>query len=379
MGGRPDISLIVNTFRKPGHLALVLESIARQEGVAGRFEVVVSDDGSTDTTQDVVEAFAARAPFPVAFTTLPHDGFRLARTRNQGARLAVGRALLFLDGDCVLPRDHVAAHLDRLAPGRALLGFCARLDEAVSRSLDVADLRPGTIRRLVPRAERAALAARHRKATWHAAFRHATKPRLAGGNFSVWREDFARVNGCDERFVGWGQEDDDLGLRLRASGVRLESILDRTWTLHVWHPTDPSATARWRDGTNVAYFSRHGRLTACRHGLVHRALPDLAWRLPDDLFAGEIGRDVAAAIGATAARERSAEGPSRPSARPEVDLVVRPGAGEFHGPAECRLLVAATAQRGGRRPADRAARLADVHLVAAADDRPLAERLAAAL
>ena len=136
MGGRADISLVVNTFRKPAHLALVLESIRRQEGVDGRFEVIVSDDGSDDDTRSVVETAAARAPFPITFTTLPHDGFRLARTRNQGARLAGGRALLFLDGDCVAPRDHVAAHLERLRPGRALLGYCARLDETTSRALD---------------------------------------------------------------------------------------------------------------------------------------------------------------------------------------------------------------------------------------------------
>jgi GT2 family glycosyltransferase len=371
MTSRPDVSLVVNTFEKPAHLAAVLESIARQEGVAGRFEVIVSDDGSGAATRDVVESFAARAPCPVAFSTRAHDGFRLARTRNEGARLAVGRALVFLDGDCVLPPDHVAAHLERLRPGRALLGFCARLDEATSRRLDVADLGPRTVRRLVPPAERAALAARHRRMAWHAAIRHPTKPRLAGGNFSVWRDDFARVNGFDERFVGWGQEDDDLGLRLRAAGVRLDSILDRTYSLHVWHPTDPSATPRWRDGANVAYFGRRGRLTVCREGLVRRSLADLAWRLPDDLVTTAAGRAVADAIGA-GSRARAAGADGRPV---EVDLVVRPGSGGFRGPADCRLLVAT----GDVPRTDRAARLADVVIDAAAAGEPLDRRLDAAV
>jgi len=371
MSGRPDISLVVNTFRKPAHLALVLESIEHQRGVDGRFEVVVSDDGSDDATGSLVETVATRARFPVTFTTLPHDGFRLARTRNQGARLARGRALLFLDGDCVLPRDHVAAHLERLRPGRALLGYCARLDEATSRSLDVATLGAETIRRLVPRQERAALAARHRRLAWHAAIRHPTKPRLAGGNFSVWRDDFARVNGFDEHFVGWGQEDDDLGLRLRASGVRLESILDRTWTLHVWHPTDPSATTRWRDGANVAYFSRRGRLTACREGLVHRPLHDLAWRLPEDLRATATGRAVAAILGPETFRRDA----SLAAGTTEVDLIVRPGTAVFRGPADCRLLVTAPDWTRSGRIAD----AADVVLAADEDDQSLAARLEAAL
>ena len=122
-----DCSLIVNTFEKPRHLALVLESIVAQAGVDGRIEVIVADDGSRDETADVVAAFAASARMPVRFTSEPHAGFRLARVRNQGARLAVGDYLLFLDGDCILPRDHVAAYLARRRPGVAHLGYCARL------------------------------------------------------------------------------------------------------------------------------------------------------------------------------------------------------------------------------------------------------------
>ena len=167
MSDVPEISLIVNTFEKPGHLAIVLESIARQRGVDGLFELIVTDDGSTDATRKTVDAFAANAAFRVDFTTAPHDGFQLARTRNRGARLARGRTLLFLDGDCALPQDHLLAHLERRRPGGALLCFCARLDETESRSLDPAGLTPEAVRRLTPEAERRALAARHRKIDQH--------------------------------------------------------------------------------------------------------------------------------------------------------------------------------------------------------------------
>ena len=85
-----DLSLVVNTFEKPRHLALVLESIALQEGVGGSFEVIVTDDGSADETPAVVAAFAASAPFLVRFVTQPHDGFRAAQVRNRGAQ--IGRA-----------------------------------------------------------------------------------------------------------------------------------------------------------------------------------------------------------------------------------------------------------------------------------------------
>ena len=326
-----DVALIVNTFQKPRHLALVLASIAAQTGVDGRFEVIISDDGSTDGTAALVRDFAATACFPVRFTSQPHDGFRLARTRNAGARLTESDSLLFLDGDCILPRDHVAAYLERRRPGRALLGYCARLPEDTSARLDTATIASTDLASLAPASERQLLAKRFRKAWWHATLRHPSKPRLAGGNCGMWRRDFEAVNGCDERFVGWGQEDDDLGLRLRAAGVRLESILDRTWSLHVWHPVDASATPRWRDGVNVPYFLRRGRLKRCRHGLLERSTHDLTWGLPADAAETPLGRDVLSLL---------ADAPQAATGEPcEVEVVLRPGRGRFERKAECRLLL----------------------------------------
>ena len=358
-----DCSLIVNTFQKPRHLALVLESIATQTGVDGRIEVIVADDGSRDDTAAVVAAAAASSPFPLRFTSEPHAGFRLARVRNQGARLAGGDFLLFLDGDCILPRDHVAAYLARRRPGVALLGYCARLPEQSSAALVPGRLAGIDLESLVPARERRLLRRRFRKAWWHALLRHPSKPRLAGGNFGVWRRDFERVNGFDERFVGWGQEDDDLGLRLRAAGVRLESILDRTRSLHVWHPTDPTAATRWRDGPNVAYFMRRGRLTRCRRGLVERGVDATRWGLPASLAATPLERAVAAAIPGAA---RVGDGD-----RCEIEIVTRPGEARFSHPAECRLVLAtpeaAIEPRLARR-ADRVERVdpADVAAVLAA-------------
>jgi glycosyltransferase involved in cell wall biosynthesis len=333
-----DTSILVTTFRRPRHLELVLESIAGQQGVPRDFEVVVSDDGSDDGTAELVAAFATRADFPVQFTTQPHAGFRLARVRNNAARLAHGRYLLFLDGDCVLPSHHLAAHRHRRRPGLALLGYCARLSEAVSRplldqGLTQGNRGPGNLAELVTPDEARLLAHRHRQARWHGLVRHPTKPRLAGGDFGVWRADFARINGFDERFEGWGQEDDDLGLRLRATGVQLASILDATCSLHVWHPTDPTATRRWRDGVNVGYFQRRGRLTVCRQGLVRRDREAVLWGLPRDLAASPLGRLVL---------EQLAGCPhASPGGACEIEVAVAPTADRFTWRAESRLLVAA--------------------------------------
>jgi len=346
-----DCSIVINTFEKPRHLALVLESIAVQHGVDGRIEVIVADDGSRDDTAEVVATFAATTPIPVRFTTEPHAGFRLARVRNQGARLARGEYLLFLDGDCILPRDHVAAYMARRRPAVAHLGYCARLPEEPSAALLPGTLAAVDLAALVPAAERRLLRRRFRKAWWHSLLGHPSKPRLAGGDFGVWRADFERINGFDERFVGWGQEDDDLGLRLRAAGIRLESILDRTCSLHVWHPVDASATRRWRDGPNVGYFLRRGRLTRCRRGLVQRPPAAVRWGLPDAASEEPLARALSMAIPRAA---RAAVG--EPC---EIEIVVRPGQSRFTRRAECRLVIAspdAEVDRWLARRADRVER-----------------------
>ena len=358
--GGPDVSVIVTTYRRPRHLARVLESLGRQRLPAGGLEVVVSDDGSDDETPDVVDRAARVLPFPVRFVTAPRDGFRLAAARNRAARLATGSYYLFLDGDCVVPPHHVAAHLARRRGGLALLGYCARLPEAVSEQILADGLDGVDLEAVVPPDERAALDSRRRKAWWHAALRHPSKPRLAGGDFGIWRRDFEAVNGFDERFVGWGQEDDDLGLRLRTAGVRLASVLDATRSLHLWHPADPTAPGRWRDGPNVAYFERPGRLVRCRNGLVRRAAADLRWGLPADLPATPLGRDCRTLL-ATAAADGCAP--------VEIDLVVRPGRGTFVREAECRLVV--TTDAAAVEPALRAAadRVAVIDSTTSADRR----------
>jgi hypothetical protein len=245
----------------------------------------------------------------------------------------------------------------------AHLGYCARLPEATSAALVPGRLAGVDLGALAPAGERRLLRRRFRKAWWHTLLRHPSKPRLAGGNFGVWRRDFELVNGFDERFVGWGQEDDDLGLRLRAAGVRLESILDRTCSLHVWHPTDPTATARWRDGPNVAYFMRRGRLTRCRQGIAARGIETVRWGLPASLDDTPLGRAVGAAI-PVAARVGAGE-------TCEIEIVTLPGPARFTRRAECRLALAmpeAAIEPGLSRRADRVERVdpADVAQVLAA-------------
>ena len=267
MAFRPQIAVILSTYRRPAHLYRSLLSLAMQRGAEGKYEVVVTDDGSVDNTFDVVRRFANAVDFPVAFTTHEHQGFHLARCRNKGMLASSAPYLLFSDGDCIFPPDHLSQHL-RLRQRRvARSGDSLHLDERATQRIDGDVIASGAYRDWVPRSEYRRLHRRWIKDRFYQAIGHPKKPKLTGSNIAVSREDFERVNGFDERFIGWGCEDDDLADRLRRSGVRIASILGFTHIFHMWHPSHPSRPVKWRDGANVEYLSRRDKPIRCVVGL----------------------------------------------------------------------------------------------------------------
>lgn len=291
----------------------------------------MADDGSCDQTSEVVAQFASQTSFPVHMVTHPHAGFHPARCRNEGARATTAPLLLFLDGDCLLPADHLQEHLAAWRPGRVTFAYCLRLTPNQTQHVTLEAIRGGQVPRWVTPAQRRALKWQHAKATCYQWIRHPFKPSLRGGNLFLSREDFERVNGFDESFQGWGGEDDDLGRRLRAAGIRPRSITGRTCTYHLWHPKVPSYPRSWKEGLNVSYLLRPGRLTRCLRGLKQRTPGELIVRLsgsppPADLLTGFLSRH---------GWRLAPSGPDRA----DVELVFWPSGGKFHQPADCRVLV----------------------------------------
>jgi glycosyltransferase involved in cell wall biosynthesis len=266
----PIVSLIVPTFERPRSLQLVLHSIEHQKGISHReLEIVVADDGSQDETEETVNRFRRLSRFSVVFTTHNHNGFQLSRTRNDGVRASSAPYLVFLDGDCVAPPDHLAQHLKRRHPRTVMAGFCYYLDQATSSRIDECAIETGAFQQWITREHRKRLARMDRKARFYAFIRHPSRPKIYGGAFGMWRCDYETVNGFNEEFVGWGCEDDEFRMRLARSDVKVRSILRWTRTYHLWHPTVPSFPGRWQDGPNVQKLRLEGtRIDArCVRGL----------------------------------------------------------------------------------------------------------------
>lgn len=103
MADTPLVSVIVPCYNHGRYLGEALRSV----GVpAARTEIVVVDDGSRDSTPDVVATFETRN----LFRSVRQPNAGLAAARNRGLRESRGEFVVFLDAD------------DRLAPGAVDIG-----------------------------------------------------------------------------------------------------------------------------------------------------------------------------------------------------------------------------------------------------------------
>jgi hypothetical protein len=94
---------------------------------------------------------------------------------------------------------------------------------------------------------------------------------ILGCNFSVYREDFFRINGYDERIIGRGLEDNNLWARFVNSGMQVKSLTFEALQYHCFHTADPVP----HDAEFTEAF-RGTRETRTSHGIVKESLPTSA-------------------------------------------------------------------------------------------------------
>lgn len=233
------ISLVVLTYNWPQALERLLASAAAQSRLPD--EVIVADDGSREDTRALVARIARNFPTRIAHVWHEDLGFRAARARNLGIAAARGDYVILVDGDMLLHPEFVADH-ERLALPRAALQG-SRLDaseEETARLLAGGRPRFGPLMpgRFPP----------HRAIRWlplsRIKARSSSGGRIYSCNMSAWRDDLLAVNGFDERFEGYGGEDQELAKRLRHAGIRRRQLKFAGLAIHLRHstraPDDPN-------------------------------------------------------------------------------------------------------------------------------------------
>ena len=101
----PAISLIICTRNRAAGLQRCLEWLNPRDFREADGELIVVDNGSTDATALVLDAFSRGCPFPITWVREPCPG--QGRARNAGMRRAAGPIIAFTDDDCYPTPDHL--------------------------------------------------------------------------------------------------------------------------------------------------------------------------------------------------------------------------------------------------------------------------------
>ena len=119
----PLISVIIPTYNRADLLVRSLESLALQSIHTDQFEVVVIDDGSTDSTREVCKKFNKK--LSINYQRQENSGISAAK--NMGIFVSKGKLLLFFDDDDVadknLLKEHISTHTSNPEETVAVLGY----------------------------------------------------------------------------------------------------------------------------------------------------------------------------------------------------------------------------------------------------------------
>jgi len=266
-----NVSVLIIVHDRPNHLRACLHALALQARPAD--QIVVVDDGSPPESATAIRSIIDASTLPIELVTRARDTYCPAAARNEAVRHAQHDYLLFYDCDILAFPDAIEKHLAAAAVGTFMIGNCGYLPaEPSQRFFDSTAWDAST---LIHAWSQADLRLLHRAARSYrrnallrrigCARRH--KPRLKGCQFSLYREDFLRVNGFDEAFTEWGYEDDDLGMRLYMSGLASRSLISTARALHLYHPSAQQPRARHAK-PNRDYFYRKHVATRCARGIL---------------------------------------------------------------------------------------------------------------
>jgi len=273
------ITVIVPTYNRPQALVLCLRSLAMQSLLPD--EVMIADDGSGPETRDAIRRITEelKESFPIRHIWQEDIGFRKPKILNETVRQSAGDYLIFIDGDCMAHRQFVRSHVKFSAPFSILSGKRVDIgrnltEKLLKRGRPIVSLRPvmvwdalfgGMIKsRKVEEAIRIenGLLRRvlHRD--------RITDDGVWGCNFSLYKDLFYAINGCDEDFLDGSIEDNDLGIRVLNQGGTLRSVRNFAIIFHLWHKSSWSfQNEKYLHNLAIMHSRIANKEKQCRNGI----------------------------------------------------------------------------------------------------------------
>ena len=266
------VSVILSTYNQPRWLELVLYGYIYQ--TVKDFELIVADDGSDQSTREVIETMRQQVDFRLKHVYQDDEGFRKCAILNKAILESSRDYLVFSDGDIIPRKDFIQVHLQMRQMGRFLSGGTVRLPCEISHMIGEREIATGICfdrqwleerglkrsfknNKLDSFGLKAHLLNRFTPAgaTWN------------GGNASAWKKDIVQVRGFDQR-LRYGGEDREFGERMERLGIRGMQIRYSAVTLHLDHPRDYVHHPAWEFNRKVRRDNRRNKIIQTEYGLI---------------------------------------------------------------------------------------------------------------
>lgn len=232
-------SVIISTYNQPEWLKKVLWGYEFQ--TEQNFEIIIADDGSTQETKSVVDAFLKSSSKKVSHIWQEDNGFQKTKILNKAILKATSEYLIFTDGDCIPRKDFVETHLKLKKENYCLSGGYFKLPENISKNITKQHIQNQMcfkLKWLLKEGLKKTFKVNKLNSfgfkAWFLNNFTPTKATFDGMNVSAWKQDIINVNGFDER-MQYGGEDREIGERLMNWGVKFKQIRYSAICLHLYH------------------------------------------------------------------------------------------------------------------------------------------------
>ena len=204
---KDKITVIVTLYNRLEYARNMI--LALQQQTKQIDELIFADDGSSEKLMEYIEDLLVDCNFKIKHVYQDDIGFRLARSRNNGAREASGDYLIFLDQDVIFDNDFIESIYNSRRKKRMIfseaLGSSLEEKNKIQELINTQKFDYKEIYDLVDNTKKVEQGQIVNKEKFYN-FLYKLKLRSRGAKivgliFSLFKEDFININGLDEKYI----------------------------------------------------------------------------------------------------------------------------------------------------------------------------------
>ena len=212
---KEKISVIVTLYNRLEYARNIIISLLHQTKMID--ELVFADDGSREDVAATIEDLIKICPFKIKIVYQEDIGFRLARSRNNGVRVATSEFLILLDQDIIMPDNFIEKVYSKRKKKIivSVRGFLTT-EEQKNKIQNIIDTKYdyNEIYSILYNKKDDDFFQKIITKDKLYSFLYKLKLRNRGAKMvglmsALYKEDYIAINGFDDKYKGWGKEDDD--------------------------------------------------------------------------------------------------------------------------------------------------------------------------